>query len=198
MRVLIVPPLFDEMNRARAMLVAVMRDLAAAGIASVLPDLPGCGESVQDFAAQSLNAWRAATAAAARHFGASHVLALRGEPWWRRLPCPAGRSIRCMAMPCCAPAARRCAGGAGARGRERRGSAARTGAGAGAGAGRLSLWRGADCRVARRDHAGRRLRALALADLAAPGPAPWLRQEPAPAPALAAALAARVAQDLGA
>jgi hypothetical protein len=100
--VLIVPPLFDEMNRARAMLVAVMRDLAVAGIATILPDLPGCGESVQDFAAQSLNAWRAAMAAAARHFGASHVLALRGGAWSHRPRCRAGRSIRCMAMPCCA------------------------------------------------------------------------------------------------
>jgi alpha-beta hydrolase superfamily lysophospholipase len=104
--VLIVPPLFDEMNRARAMLVAVMRDLAVAGIATILPDLPGCGESVQDFAAQSLNAWRAAMAAAARHFGASHVLALRGGalvappllPGWALDPLHGDAVLR----PCCA------------------------------------------------------------------------------------------------
>lgn len=78
MRLLIVPPLFEEMNRTRRMLVETQRQLDALGVDSMLPDLPGCNESAQTFAAQSLGSWRAAMAAAARHFAATHVLAVRG------------------------------------------------------------------------------------------------------------------------
>lgn len=77
-RLLIVPPLFDEANRMRRMLVDTMRLLDRAGVDSFLPDLPGCNESLQDFSAQSLHAWRRAMAQAARHFGATDVLAVRG------------------------------------------------------------------------------------------------------------------------
>ena len=77
-RVLIVPPLFDEMHRGRHLLVSAMRALDAQGIDSMLPDLPGTGESLQALAAQSLFGWRSAMAAAARHFRATHVLAVRG------------------------------------------------------------------------------------------------------------------------
>jgi len=48
------------------------------GLDSLLPDLPGCNESLQAFSAQSLGSWRDAMLAAARHFAATHVLALRG------------------------------------------------------------------------------------------------------------------------
>jgi hypothetical protein len=78
LRVLIVPPLFAEMNRTRRLLATTMRALDGHGIDSFLPDLPGTNESLKDLAEQSLNSWRLAMAAAARHFGASHVLALRG------------------------------------------------------------------------------------------------------------------------
>lgn len=77
-RLLIVPPLFDEMNRSRHLLVSAMRALDAHAIDSMQPDLPGTGESLQAMAAQSLFGWRSAMAAAARHFGATHVLAVRG------------------------------------------------------------------------------------------------------------------------
>lgn len=77
-RLLIVPPLFDEMNRLRRFCVTTMRDLDRHGIDTILPDLPGCNESGQRFEAQSLHGWRSAMAIAGRHFGASHVLALRG------------------------------------------------------------------------------------------------------------------------
>lgn len=43
--VLIAPPLFEELNRCRALLAGVMRGIAAAGFHAVLPDLPGTGES---------------------------------------------------------------------------------------------------------------------------------------------------------
>lgn len=77
-RLLIVPPLFEEMNRTRRFLVETQRQLDALGVDSMLPDLPGCNESPQPFAEQSLGSWRDAMAAAARHFGATHVLAVRG------------------------------------------------------------------------------------------------------------------------
>ena len=77
-RLLIVPPLFEEMNRTRRFLIDTMRRLDLSGIDSLLPDLPGCNESLQSFAAQSLYGWRRAMAQAALHFRASHVLAVRG------------------------------------------------------------------------------------------------------------------------
>lgn len=77
-RLLIVPALFDEANRLRRFTVEAMRHLDAAGIDAMLPDLPGTNESLVPLAAQSLDGWREAMAAAARHFRATHVLALRG------------------------------------------------------------------------------------------------------------------------
>jgi hypothetical protein len=38
-------PLFEEANRTRTFMVSILRALAARGIASVLPDFPGTGES---------------------------------------------------------------------------------------------------------------------------------------------------------
>ena len=43
--ILFVPPLFEELNRTRAFIVAVMRALAREGFCCWLPDLPGTGES---------------------------------------------------------------------------------------------------------------------------------------------------------
>ena len=43
--IVVLQPLFEEANRIRAILVAVMRELAETGIASILPDLPGMGDS---------------------------------------------------------------------------------------------------------------------------------------------------------
>lgn len=92
-RVLIAPALFDEANKTRRLLAETMRGLAARGVATVLPDLPGCGESLAPLDAQTLASWRAAMAAAAGHFAATHVLALRGGalvapalPGWRLEP----------------------------------------------------------------------------------------------------------------
>lgn len=77
--VLAAPPLFEEANRTRASLVAVLRRLAERGIASALPDLPGMGESLVATEDATLAAWRAAFAAAARTLaGPVHVVAWRG------------------------------------------------------------------------------------------------------------------------
>ena len=59
-RVLIVPPLFDEMNRMRRTLVLAMHALAVRGIPSTLMDLPGANESLAQPDKQSLESWRAA------------------------------------------------------------------------------------------------------------------------------------------
>ncbi len=42
---LIVQPLFEEMNRTRRLLALIAADLAAAGIRSWMPDLPGTGDA---------------------------------------------------------------------------------------------------------------------------------------------------------
>ena len=61
--VLILPALFEEANRMRRFTVELMRTLAARGIGSVLPDLPGQGESVISLADVQLRDWRDAVAA---------------------------------------------------------------------------------------------------------------------------------------
>jgi hypothetical protein len=76
-RLLICPAWFDEANKLRRFTVEVMRRLDAAGIDSFLPDLPGCNESLAPLAAQTLEGWRSAMAAAAQVLGATHVLAIR-------------------------------------------------------------------------------------------------------------------------
>lgn len=77
-RLLIVPALFDEGHKMRRLCVGMMRRLAGCGIDTFLPDLPGTNESTADLASCALQDWRGAIQAAASHFGASHVLAVRG------------------------------------------------------------------------------------------------------------------------
>ena len=62
----------------RRFTVEVMRRLDGAGVDCVLPDLPGTNESVQQLGTQGVEDWLDAMAAAALHFGASHVLGIRG------------------------------------------------------------------------------------------------------------------------
>jgi hypothetical protein len=77
-RLLVIPALFDEGNRMRRFTVEVMRRLDAAGIDSMLPDLPGTNESLANHATHSLDSWTAAMLAAINHFRATKVLAVRG------------------------------------------------------------------------------------------------------------------------
>lgn len=77
-RLLIAPALFDEGNRMRRFTVEVMRRLDGAGTDSFLPDLPGCNESLQPLEEQTPAAWLDAMTSVARHFGATHVLGIRG------------------------------------------------------------------------------------------------------------------------
>lgn len=81
--ILFVPPLFEELNRTRALIVATMRRLAAEGHGCWLPDLLGTGESVTPLEQVALGDWRQNIAAAATHAAAASgklpvVASLRG------------------------------------------------------------------------------------------------------------------------
>jgi hypothetical protein len=76
-RVLVLPAWFDEANKLRRFTVEVMRRLDSAGMDCLLPDLPGCNESLAPLSAQTLEGWRAAAASAAEVLGATHVLSIR-------------------------------------------------------------------------------------------------------------------------
>jgi hypothetical protein len=54
---LVLPALFEEGNRMRRFTVSVMRTLAARGIGTILPDMPGTGESITDLADVALQDW---------------------------------------------------------------------------------------------------------------------------------------------
>jgi hypothetical protein len=103
-RVLIAPALFDEANRMRRLTAEVMRRLDKSGIDSFLPDLPGCNESTQDLALVEPEDWRMALDAAARHFNATHLLAVRGGglvapaklPGWLYAPIKGANLVRTM------------------------------------------------------------------------------------------------------
>ena len=82
-QVLIVPPLFEEMNRTRMLLAEVGRQLSNRGIASWLPDLPGTGDSDLPLGAVSWAIWRESVQAICEMMAASlgtrpHLFAIRG------------------------------------------------------------------------------------------------------------------------
>ena len=90
-RVLVLPALFDESNKLRHFTADVVRRLDAARIDAFLPDLPGCNESLAPLEGQTLTAWRDAAAAAASHFGATHLLSIRGGALCEPVDLPALR-----------------------------------------------------------------------------------------------------------
>lgn len=77
LRLLVCPAWLDEANKLRRFTLEVMRRLDRAGIDCLLPDLPGCNESLAPMQDQTLEGWRAAMAAAAEAVRATHVLAIR-------------------------------------------------------------------------------------------------------------------------
>lgn len=100
-RVLVLPAWFDEGNKLRRLTVEMMRRLDGAGIDAFLPDLPGCNESEAPLEAQTVSGWREAAQAAANHFSATHVLAIRAAaliapdlPGWRYAPVSGSQLIR--------------------------------------------------------------------------------------------------------
>lgn len=82
--ILFVPPLFEEMNRTRAVIVATMRSLAADGHCGWLPDLTGTGESLASLSEATWDEWRHDVTSASRHVAAAHgqaplLAAIRGS-----------------------------------------------------------------------------------------------------------------------
>ena len=98
--ILFVPPLFEELNRTRALIAGAMRRLAASGFGCWLPDLSGTGESERDLAEVTWDDWRHDVTAAASYVTAKAskplVASLRGgvllddgaaaRGWWRFAP----------------------------------------------------------------------------------------------------------------
>ena len=102
---LLLPPLFEELNRTRALLATAMRALAAEGFSCWLPDLPGTGESERALEEVGWEDWRQATAAAFETAGAVATIALRGGALldhpsparWRFAPAPGASLARDLA-----------------------------------------------------------------------------------------------------
>ena len=104
LQLLIIQPLFEEMNRCRAILAAVQRGLADAGVGSWLVDLPGTGESERALETVHFRDWRQAAADAAREIGSlSAVASVRGgcllddvvdAPRWRLSPVTGAALVR--------------------------------------------------------------------------------------------------------
>lgn len=107
--ILFVPPLFEEMNRTRALLVATMRALAADGHCCWLPDLTGTGESLAPLSEATWDDWRHDVTNAAEHVTAAHgqtplIAAIRGgcllddaahgSGHWRFAPVPGASLAR--------------------------------------------------------------------------------------------------------
>ncbi len=105
--ILFVPPLFEELNRTRALIVAIMRALAREGHGCWLPDLTGTGESLVALGETGWEKWKSDVMAAAGHVAeasgrAPLVAAVRGgcllddvtesECHWRFAPA-AGASL---------------------------------------------------------------------------------------------------------
>lgn len=184
---LFVPPLFEEMNRTRALLAAIMRLLAAQGFGCWLPDLSGTGESERALSGVSWDEWRHDVTAAAAHVtgkaGKPFVASLRGgallddgaaaRGWWRFAPLDGLAIQRDMVR-------------AGLAGVEWAGYAPSEALKAGlAGAMRKEV---SPLRTVRLDTDAQ------PADLKLDGPALWRRSEPGTSDALAEALAADLAQ----
>ena len=108
--ILFVPPLFEEMNRTRALIAAVMRWLAKRGHGCWLLDLSGTGESERELAEVSWDDWRHDVTAAAAHISEKArkplIASLRGgalvddgaaaRGWWRLTPIDGAAAARDM------------------------------------------------------------------------------------------------------
>lgn len=98
--ILFVPPLFEEMNRTRALIVATMRIVARTGHCAWLLDLGGTGESERELADVRWDDWRHDVTSAAAHIAEKAkkplIASLRGgalvdddakaRGWWRFAP----------------------------------------------------------------------------------------------------------------
>jgi pimeloyl-ACP methyl ester carboxylesterase len=102
---LVLPALFEEANRMRRFTVSLMRALADGGIGTVLPDLPGTGESTSEIADVTFAQWLEAIDAVADTVSKPlKTLAIRGgalldsaaAAGWRLAPESGERLLRDM------------------------------------------------------------------------------------------------------
>lgn len=99
---LLIPPLLEEMNRCRAILVGAARVLGEQGFAVTVPDLPGTGESPRRLADVRWDEWRGFVAALTAELRPAAVLSVRGGallepeaiPAWRLSPVDGVRITR--------------------------------------------------------------------------------------------------------
>ena len=104
LQILLIEPLFEEANRCRRLLASVMRGLEAAGIGTVLPCLPGTGESLTPVDGVRLSDWHEALNAVAAAVNPTVIASLRGgslldgglnaKGWWRLAPETGARIVR--------------------------------------------------------------------------------------------------------
>lgn len=108
--ILFVPPLFEEMNRTRALIVTVMNRLAKRGQCCWLVDLSGTGESERDLAHVAWRDWRHDVISAAAHIAEKSkkplIASLRSgalldegagaRGWWRFAPQDGSALVRDM------------------------------------------------------------------------------------------------------
>ena len=180
--ILFVPPLFEELNRTRALIAAIMRRVAERGYGCWLPDLPGTGESERRLGRLSWDQWRSAVGVAAKQIG-------RGEPLAGVASLRGGALLDDVVPACCAWRFAPVGGASLVRDLNRAGLAA------GGGTAGYEL---APNMVGPLDlaepHPVDSLRVVRLesdrseADLKIEGPALWRRSEPESSPPLAAAL----------
>ena len=192
---LMLPPLFEEMNRARRLLADLGRALAERGIGSALPDLPGTGDAP---GTPDVGAWRAAVAALVAELSASRPLWLFAMRGGALLSDGAGTNGLYRVAPVSS-------GAVPLREMMRAQAIAdqeRSGARIGPSAYEARLARGETVTLTGYDITALAadLGALALPEPAVPlrtssieGPPVWRQAEPAPAPAFAAALADDIA-----
>ncbi len=102
-QIVIIEPLFEEKNRCRRMINDIMRALDRSAIGSIMPDLPGTGESLTDIADVEFADWQAAIEAATNACDAIAIASFRGGalldsfgnlPVWRLAPETGARIIR--------------------------------------------------------------------------------------------------------
>jgi hypothetical protein len=111
LQLIIIEPFFEERNFLRNVIVAMARRVAERGIGTMIPDLPGCGESSRSINDIRLGDWRDAVAGTGSWLrqakGCSvHVAAFRGgallddavvgDSWWRFAPVTGSDLLRPM------------------------------------------------------------------------------------------------------
>ena len=193
-RLLVLPAWFDEANKLRHFTLATMRVLAARGVGCVLPDLPGCNESLVPLESCDLAGWRDAADAAAAHFGCTHVLTFRAGaniapvlPGFAYAPVAASRALATL-LRARAIAAREAGQGT------TRETLLDTGQREGLDIGGARLGARMVVQLIRAADPANPLPAIAQTELRGPGL--WLRAEPGHDPAQAEALARNVAERL--